>query len=476
MVLAGAVAGVLAGASVLAVWLTLGAAGLFLLLVPAGAGRPFRLRAEQADAKWVQALADWEKRCGGPEVAANKQALTEARRQLEALPNEHRTALANYSAHRREFQLKSYLESHRIADARIRSIGPGLKVALASWGIDSAFNVSYPAVMRIDGFGPRKARTLEFWRRQIEAAFVYNPRSNAADAREKARIDREMAAKGDELRVRLSRGAGDLRMATQTVLTRWKAVDQPLSKAYSERLRARADNDLVNPSLGLSPGVVKWLAWALVLVAVLAAVAAITNIPVRLSEPVSDATGSALPPPVAVKRFDPPQVLLVSPRPGTNTVNARDAPGGRTVVERLVEGTQILAIGRAMAADGSAWIAFSGLTGSTEFVAEKMLHSPEVDIAQTCGGRTGLAGMLCRDPVLRDLDDQHNIAFEALRKRLPGDERLTLLESERNWLAQRGECASSPDSASCLQLTYRSRLSELARYGASAARAPAPAQ
>ena len=475
VVLAGSVIGTAVATPALIVWLGLGLVGLIMLFGRPKAARAFHDRALQADRQWTQALADWERRCGGPELAANKKALGEARRQLEALPGELRTQLANYDAHRRDFQLRSHLENHRVSAAKIRGVGPGLKAALASWGIDSALNVSYAAVIRIDGFGQAKATAMDAWRRQVEARFVYDPRPNAADTREKDRINREANHKGARLREKLGRGANDLRVASQTVLMRWKLVDQPLVRAQAERLQALADDDIVNPTVGARLKRMSSLAWTVLIMAMMAAVFAMSRIEMPVPHPEAPPVAGSTPELPGMQRFDPPKGFVVAPKAGIPTVNAREAPDGDAVVEKLKRGASFLAIGRSIAFDGSGWIAFIGPNGTTEFVSEKVLRpalSGAADAAGACAGKNGVAAILCKDPTIRNLDDQLNDSYREIRSRTSGDERRRLVVGERDWLSQRDACAGSPDAVRCLAEAYHSRLAELSATAA----APAPRQ
>lgn len=401
---AGGIVGIATAPALTILWLGLGAVGLLMLFGTPKSADVYRKRLAQAETQWAQALTDWDRRCGAPEVFANKQSLTDAHRQLQALPNDLRAQLANYDAHRRDFQLKSLLENHRIGAAKIRGIGPNLTAALASWGIDSAFNVTYLGVLRIDGFGPSKAKALETWRRGIEARFVYDPRPNPTDARERDRINREAAQKGEQLRNRLSRGPQELRTGSQTVLMRWRTVDQPIVRMHAGLLQAQVDNDIVNPTIGGRLKRMSSLAWAILVLAVLAIVVGIANMPTRrLSAPVVQAPPQAQ---AAMEQYDPPRGFVVAPKGRIGAVNAREAPDGDAVVEHLQRGTSVAAIGRSTAPDGSGWIAFAGPDGRTLFVSEKVLKPAGAAAAAACDGKTGLAQALCGDTALRKLDDQ----------------------------------------------------------------------
>ncbi len=449
-------------------WLALAALGVFRVFGRFKANEFFARRAGHADTNWQAILTEWKRRCGGAEVLANKQALIETRKQLERLPTEHRNRLANYDAYRRDFQFRAYLDKHRLADATIRGIGPGLKAALASWGIDSALGISHQAIIRIDGVGAGKARVLEAWRRQIEQRFVFDPRPNATDVREKDIINREVAAKREQLRARLARGANDLRIAGQAVAARSRAVDQPLLRAHRDRIQAHVDNDHVNASLAKRVRRMGPLAWAMsLMVAVLSAL---------LCANLLDTAGFAFAMPAimhqrtGVERLDPPVRLMVDPSLEVGSVNVRRAPSSSApIVDHLAAGSPITGIGRAVASDGSQWVAYRQGDGALAYVSEALLA--EVDtrsvaaLADACGGKQWPAQILCHDPTLRMLKAQLDDRSRQLRATIPADQTARFVSTQKRWVAERNACQSAIDESLCLGDAYSRRLDELQNYG-----------
>lgn len=87
----------------------------------------------------------------------------------------------------REKHLDAYLRSFLISDAAIPGIGPGRSSTLASYGIETAADISESALIRINGFGPVLISTLVSWREwQLKN---YNPSSDGSILRkEKHRL------------------------------------------------------------------------------------------------------------------------------------------------------------------------------------------------------------------------------------------------------------------------------------------------
>lgn len=75
-----------------------------------------------------------------------------------------------------EQQRKEYLDQRFISSARIPKIGEGRKATLASYGIETAADVSWQTIERIPGFGPALCESIIAWRNQCAASFRFDPR------------------------------------------------------------------------------------------------------------------------------------------------------------------------------------------------------------------------------------------------------------------------------------------------------------
>lgn len=445
------------------VWLGLGAYNVNRLLGPASAGVPIRKRAALTTSQWNAALEDWERRCGGPEVHANRSKLGEAKQEFQQLPSELQKRLRNYEANRRDFQLRTHLENHRIGAAKIKGVGPSRRAALASWGIDSALQVSHSRVMAIDGFGPAKAAALMAWRNMVEARFVFDPRPNAADAREKERINREATQRGDQLRTMLARGANDLNVASQTVQARWKSVDQALVRVHRENVQAQVDDAFVNASIGERLRRASSLAWAICILLVLGAVIVIANLPRMSTAPTQPPVAPAAAQPTT-ERFDPPRIYHVAPGRGAKVANVRGAAGSdAAIVDKLEASAEVQVIGRTKAPDGGSWLVYSRGDGSLGYVLETLLTPVMTEAAsgKTCEAGPRIERTLCGDASLRALDVQMTAAYRDARNSAPANVKKQILEAQRAWLDRRNACEGQPDTTACLADAYRSRIAEL---------------
>jgi DNA-binding helix-hairpin-helix protein with protein kinase domain len=117
---------------------------------------------------------------------------------LGRLPEREKHRLQELNNKKREAQLLRYLERFRIGDAKIRKIGPGRKMTLASFGIETAADVQRPRIEAIQGFGPTLTSALLAWRQLHAARFVYRA-NGPLDPRDVQLIKSEINKERSEL-------------------------------------------------------------------------------------------------------------------------------------------------------------------------------------------------------------------------------------------------------------------------------------
>lgn len=195
------------------------AVGLFILFL--GLRRGSALPAERARRKReldaasarLRGITDrWTRDLGGASERFHAK-----RRELEALRSEYQGLDAarqrgrlELEAKRRDHQLRQYLETHFIDGSQVPGIGPGRARTLASYGIETAADVTYGDVIAVPGFGPTRANALVSWRKFIEKTFLFDP-SKGVDRAEVAALDARIAKRRDEIERALTAGVGELR-------------------------------------------------------------------------------------------------------------------------------------------------------------------------------------------------------------------------------------------------------------------------
>jgi DNA-binding helix-hairpin-helix protein with protein kinase domain len=90
----------------------------------------------------------------------------------------------------RKQALDGYLDREMIEDHSIPSIGDSLKSTLASFGIETAYDVLYSFNIKVPGIGERRRDSLVDWARNLSRNFVYRPDANRERA-ERNRLTQE---------------------------------------------------------------------------------------------------------------------------------------------------------------------------------------------------------------------------------------------------------------------------------------------
>jgi hypothetical protein len=238
---------IIAGAiAVLFVWLPLGLWALFSSSDGSSVdGAPFRKRYQEAEEFWKRELENWYRRCGLDDFESLYKELREAHDAYKGLAASEQSEVAAYQAERRKRQLQTYLDGFDIEHARIKGIGPAKQAALASYGIDTAADVSEAKLLQVPGFGSATIQPLLDWRIGLERRFVYRSVSSEADAQEMAKIRAGIQSKGSMLRRKLLAGSqnlSDLLARTQKAMN---LEDPVLARAHQYREQAKCDLDFL---------------------------------------------------------------------------------------------------------------------------------------------------------------------------------------------------------------------------------------
>jgi DNA-binding helix-hairpin-helix protein with protein kinase domain len=151
---------------------------------------------------------------------ASEQPFLQALRTLETLrdryrrlPDELQRDLQRLDTDRRQMQLQTFLEGHFIDAAQIPGIGVTDRMALESYGIETAADVTLEALQVVPGFGQRLGRqrtaALLGWRQVLEQHFRYDPGQGVnpatlanlrqQQAQQRLAIEQELLAGPDEL-------------------------------------------------------------------------------------------------------------------------------------------------------------------------------------------------------------------------------------------------------------------------------------
>ena len=191
--------------------------------------------------QFEKSIEAWRTRGGITQALSVKSSLADAKRQLENLDREKHLKVSLYQTKRHGIQMIKYLESQEIRKAKIRHVGLARQTALASYGIETALDITEEKVLEVPGFGANNSVPLLEWRKSLEKSFVYDQKPNDMDQHELQKIQFEIDQKGSEFRKTLTSGPTDLAQAVYAISAREKKEDPIVAHAYAEFRRDKED-------------------------------------------------------------------------------------------------------------------------------------------------------------------------------------------------------------------------------------------
>jgi DNA-binding helix-hairpin-helix protein with protein kinase domain len=176
----------------------------------------------------------------GEKFAAKVKELNSLRSEYTQLPLIRQKKIQELEKSKFQLQLQQFLDRISLSDAKIPSIGPGRKAMLASFGIDTAADVSYGAVTQVPGIGPKYADNLLAWRRTMEGRFRFNP-TGAIPKSDVDRVDREVRNRRSELEGSLTRGVQEAAALHSRILTVRKMCHSQIENVLKSLAQAEAN-------------------------------------------------------------------------------------------------------------------------------------------------------------------------------------------------------------------------------------------
>ncbi|WP_155888400.1 helix-hairpin-helix domain-containing protein [Cupriavidus sp. WS] len=189
-----------------------------------------------ASAAWSQWTNIATDKAFQDELAELKQTRTE----FEELANRFANDKQRLHANARELQLRKHLERYFISNFDIPGIGPTRKSTLASFGIESAADVSWNRIRAIKGFGERLTRELVDWRKKMESRFVFDA-SKGIDPADVAALQQRYAQHKRQLEAQLSSGPERLKKARQKIEQQRSVIREMVLNASLRVAQAEID-------------------------------------------------------------------------------------------------------------------------------------------------------------------------------------------------------------------------------------------
>jgi DNA-binding helix-hairpin-helix protein with protein kinase domain len=168
--------------------------------------------------------------CSDQMFASKVQEMTQLRNEYNGLPLERKRQLQALENSKYHLQLNRYLDTFSIQKARISGIGVGRKQMIASFGIDSAADVSSSNLDQVPNIGPKLAAKILGWRSSLERTFKFNT-SEPVDKQAIDKIDRELRVRSRKLEESISRCAQEATASHATIVARRKAYLNQIESA-----------------------------------------------------------------------------------------------------------------------------------------------------------------------------------------------------------------------------------------------------
>lgn len=187
-------------------------------------------------------LQDYERLRSDSRIADIMRDLSRIKAQIDELPQAlaremkqlHSTLLAR--------QLHDYLDRHFIRAAKIPGVGEQRKLTLASFGIETAADVTPSAVGAVPGFGTGLTANLMGWRKSLEQRFV--PASNINPSpQDVSMVNAKIAVLRTRLEQQLRDGATQLQNVRNEIIAKQSNARGALEAAHHAMEQAKADRD-----------------------------------------------------------------------------------------------------------------------------------------------------------------------------------------------------------------------------------------
>jgi DNA-binding helix-hairpin-helix protein with protein kinase domain len=166
--------------------------------------------------------------------------LESARRQCTELGASYVSEREQLEANKESLALDQFLKTQFIVDFDIPMIGAGRKLVLASYGLETAYDMNVDAIQSVTGFGEVLTRNLMEWKRQRREAFRFDPKSGVP-VEELRSLVAKFQQEQKSLFARLEQGADELRLLVAQTERQVKALKPEFHRRAAARSQARAN-------------------------------------------------------------------------------------------------------------------------------------------------------------------------------------------------------------------------------------------
>jgi len=202
---------------------------------------PFLKTYKDADHRVYLASQAYLQRIGLKEIYVLRADLEEHVIRYRQIEGDLSQALMKLKSTREARQRTDFLDRFLIRRATIPGIGPAKTATLASFGIETAADITASSVRAVPGFGEALTGKMLAWRKSHEVKFRYNPSPDASDLQAENALRSASATKQIDLQNKLRAGLAALEAAAPRFTSAKALSDQSLMQALAERAEAQRD-------------------------------------------------------------------------------------------------------------------------------------------------------------------------------------------------------------------------------------------
>jgi DNA-binding helix-hairpin-helix protein with protein kinase domain len=173
--------------------------------------------------------------------------LPKLKKKLQEQRDEYLKLQAHYDAERPQQQQNKeayfrdqFLRTCFISDHEIEKIGPGRKAMLASYGIETAFDLDRERVSAIRGMGPVLTGNLLAWKKKMQAQFQYDPQAVVPETHVRS-VVLKYQQREESLRRQLTQGTTELEALSSQTEEQLRPLWQRLEALTAQAAQAAAD-------------------------------------------------------------------------------------------------------------------------------------------------------------------------------------------------------------------------------------------
>jgi DNA-binding helix-hairpin-helix protein with protein kinase domain len=193
-----------------------------------------------AQQKYYAIYKQWRNEAGDSKFLSVQKELTNLRSEYENLDTSYNKEYKGLITTIEIQQRFRFLNCFFISDHNIPKIGPTRKITLASYGIETAADVSKQKIIGIKGFGQSYAAELLKWQAGLMRNFVFDPKKGI-DPADIFALNRRFAIKRQQLVAGLLAGVKRLNQARNVALHQRRQMQSVVLTAAKQVAQTEAD-------------------------------------------------------------------------------------------------------------------------------------------------------------------------------------------------------------------------------------------